>query len=47
MYSNYIKQIKTKYPDTIVIVIAGEGVRNMRDVQEYLDVSADQVSIRC
>lgn len=45
MYSNYINRLKTKYPDTIVI--AGEGVRNMRDVQEYLDVSADQVSIRC
>ena len=46
MYSNYINRFK-KNPDTIVIVIAGEGVRNMRDVQEYLDVSADQVSIRC
>jgi dihydroorotate dehydrogenase len=37
-----VKYIKTAYPDTIVI--AGGGVRNVRQANKYLDLGADHIS---
>ena len=40
---NKIQYIKSKYPDTTVI--AGGGVRDIHDAQEYLNHGADHVSV--
>jgi dihydroorotate dehydrogenase len=37
------KEIKTKYPDTIII--AGGGVKNIKDLIEYKECGADHISV--